>query len=83
MPGEVREQRFAIRGIRRLDLGRPEAAPLAEPAHQAVKPRGERFAITLDRCGHLMPGSEEKAVGPVDAYLARADTAARLAALEG
>ena len=41
------------------------------------------IAITLDRYGHLMPGSEDEAVGLVDAYLARADTAARLAALEG
>jgi hypothetical protein len=41
------------------------------------------YAITLDRYGHLMPGSEDEAVGLVDAYLARADTAARLAALDG
>jgi integrase len=41
------------------------------------------IAITLDRYGHLMPGSEDEAVGLVDAYLARADTAGRLAALEG
>ena len=32
---------------------------------------------------HLMPGSEDEAVGLVDAYLARADTAGRLAALKG
>jgi integrase len=29
------------------------------------------IAITLDRYGHLMPGSEDEAVGLVDAYLAR------------
>ena len=28
------------------------------------------IAITLDRYGHLMPGSEDEAVGLVDAYLA-------------
>ncbi len=28
--------------------------------------------ITLDRYGHLMPGSETEAVGLVDAYLGRA-----------
>ena len=39
------------------------------------------IAITLDRYGHLMPGSEDEAVGLVDAYLARADTATRLGAL--
>lgn len=39
--------------------------------------------ITLDRYGHLMPGSEDEAASLLDAYLARADTAARLAQLEG
>ena len=41
------------------------------------------ISITLDRYGHLMPGNEEEAAGLLDAYLDRADTAARLAALEG
>jgi integrase len=41
------------------------------------------IAITLDRYGHLMPGNEEEAAGLVDAYLARADTAGRLTALDG
>ena len=40
------------------------------------------IAITLDRYGHLMPGNEDEAAGLLDAYLARADTAARLAQLE-
>jgi len=35
--------------------------------------------VTLDRYGHLMPGNEEEAAGLLDAYLLRADTAARLA----
>lgn len=35
--------------------------------------------ITYDRYGHLMPGSEDEAAALLDAYLARADTAARLA----
>jgi integrase len=35
--------------------------------------------ITLDRYGHLMPGNEEEAAGLLDAYLARADTKARVA----
>ncbi len=38
--------------------------------------------ITFDRYGHLMPGSESVAADLLDAYLARADTAARLAQLE-
>lgn len=38
--------------------------------------------ITYDRYGHLMPGNEEEAAGLLDAYLARADTAARLAQVE-
>jgi integrase len=42
------------------------------------------ISITLDRYGHLMPGSEEEAAGLLDAYLAagreRADDAARAAA---
>jgi integrase len=29
--------------------------------------------ITYDRYGHLMPGSETKAAGLLDAYLARAE----------
>ncbi len=39
------------------------------------------IAITFDRYGHLMPGNEEQAAGLLDAYLERADTAARKAAL--
>jgi integrase len=38
--------------------------------------------ITYDRYGHLMPGNEDEAATLLDAYLARADTAARLAQLE-
>ena len=40
------------------------------------------IGITLDRYGHLMPGNEDEAASMLDAYLARADTAARLAQLE-
>ena len=39
------------------------------------------IATTLDRYGHLMPGNEDEAAGLLDAYLSRADTAARLAQL--
>ena len=39
------------------------------------------IGITFDRYGHLMPGSEAEAVALVDAYLERADTAARIAQL--
>jgi integrase len=38
--------------------------------------------ITLDRYGHLMPGSEDEAAGLLDAYLERANTQARLAVVE-
>ena len=38
--------------------------------------------ITFDRYGHLMPGNEEEAAGLLDEYLARADTAARVAQIE-
>jgi integrase len=38
--------------------------------------------ITYDRYGHLMPGNEDEAAALLDAYLARADTRARLAQLE-
>jgi integrase len=37
------------------------------------------ISITLDRYGHLMPGNEAEAAGMLDAYMQRADTAARLA----
>jgi integrase len=40
------------------------------------------ISITLDRYGHLMPGNEVEAAGLLDDYLARADTAARLAQLD-
>jgi integrase len=40
------------------------------------------ITITLDRYGHLFPGSEDEAAGLLDAYLERANTAARLAALD-
>jgi integrase len=38
--------------------------------------------ITYDRYGHLMPGNENEAAALLDAYLAGADTRARLAQLE-
>jgi len=41
-----------------------------------------QIAITLDRYGHLMPGNEKEAAGMLDAYLARADSVARLAQVE-
>jgi hypothetical protein len=34
--------------------------------------------VTTDRYGHLMPGNELEAAGMMDAYLERANTAARL-----
>jgi integrase len=40
------------------------------------------ISITMDRYGHLMPGNEDEAASLLDAYLARADTGARLAQLE-
>jgi integrase len=39
------------------------------------------ITTTLDRYGHLFPGSEAEAASLVDAYLARADTSARLSDL--
>ena len=41
------------------------------------------IAITLDRYGHLMPGNEKEAAGLLDAYLERAETDVRAAALAG
>lgn len=38
-------------------------------------------AFTLDRYGHLLPGNEAEAVERIDAFLHRADTGARLAAI--
>jgi integrase len=40
------------------------------------------ITITLDRYGKLMPGNENEAAGLLDAYLERANTQARLAAIE-
>ena len=41
------------------------------------------IAITYDRYGHLMPGNEEEAAALLDAHLERANTAARMAQLQG
>lgn len=38
--------------------------------------------VTFDRYGHLMPGNEAEAVALIDAYLERANTLGRLAALD-
>ena len=38
---------------------------------------------TFDLYGHLMPGNEEEAIALVDAYLERANTAGRVADIEG
>jgi integrase len=40
------------------------------------------IVITLDLYGHLMPGNEDEAAGLLDAYLVRANTAARSAHVE-
>ena len=40
------------------------------------------IGITLDRYGHLRPGNGQRAASLLAAYLARSDTAARLAQLE-
>ncbi len=39
------------------------------------------ITTTLDRYGHLFPGSEAEAAGMLDAYLARADTSRRISQL--
>ena len=41
------------------------------------------ISTTFDRYGHLMPGGEDEAAALADAYLERANTRARLAALDG
>jgi integrase len=41
------------------------------------------IGITLDRYGHLMPGNEEEAASLLDAYLERANSQARIAAVGG
>jgi integrase len=39
------------------------------------------ITITLDRYGHLFPGSEDEAAALLDSYLERANTRARVAAI--
>jgi integrase len=41
------------------------------------------IAITFDGYGHMLPGNEDEAANLLDAFLMRADTAARLAQLDG
>jgi integrase len=38
--------------------------------------------VTFDLYGHLMPGSEREAAGMLDAFLERASSQARIAALD-
>lgn len=40
------------------------------------------ITVTFDVYGHLLPGSEQESAERIDAYLQRADTAARLAQIE-
>jgi integrase len=40
------------------------------------------ITITFDLYGHLMPGYMDEAAGMLDAYLARADSAARVAQID-
>jgi integrase len=40
------------------------------------------IATTFNKYGHLMPGNEDEAAGLLDAYLERANTAARVAQLD-
>ncbi len=40
------------------------------------------IAVTFDIYGHLLPGSEKESAERIDAYLQRADTAARIAQVE-
>jgi hypothetical protein len=49
-------------------------SPGTRPGHASI-------TITLDRYGHLLPGSESEAAALLDAYFERANTQARTAAL--
>jgi len=55
------------------------AGPVSTPNHMTP---GASVTITYDRYGHLMPGNEDEAAALLDAYLERANTRVRLAALE-
>ena len=41
------------------------------------------ISITFDTYGHLMPDNIDEAIGRIDAYLVRADTAGRIAQIGG
>jgi hypothetical protein len=57
-------------------------APLAELTDDDLMRMGHAtISITLDRYGHLVPGSEDDAASPLDAYLNRAEGQARIASL--
>jgi integrase len=57
-----------------IDAGVNAKAPSTFLGHSSI-------AITYDRYGHLMPGSEDEAAELANAYLERANTQARLAQL--
>jgi integrase len=69
---ECRQTSVSYSSVRGLSM----KAISAYPGHASV-------AFTLDRYARLLPGSKAEAVQTIDAFMARADTAARLAALDG
>ena len=69
-------------GSRRSPRSRPPSRRSSKFARDHRSRLGHSsVTITLDRYGHLMPGSEDEAAGMLDAYLERASNHARRAAV--
>jgi integrase len=81
-----RADRICGDGVLRLHDARHSYASFMIAAGVNLKALSEfmghaSITITLDRYGHLLPGSEDEAAELLDGYLARANTEARKAAL--
>jgi hypothetical protein len=66
---------------RRRVVGQVLAAARASSRASFARCAQRPISITLDRYGHLMPGSEDEAAGPLDAYLERAKPAGPIASV--
>jgi hypothetical protein len=64
--GRGREDDLSTYGATASPRGAGRGGPCRAPAHGHAN-----IAITLDRFGHLMPGSEDEAAALLDGYLAR------------
>ena len=81
-PHRLKPGSAAASALRRLGLAQGSAPGVNAKALSTYMGHSG-ISITSDRCGHLIPGNENEAAALADAYLERANTTARVAALDG